>query len=236
MVEKSLFAESVKIALAGALVLPGFALAQTYPSKPIRVVVPYPTGTTTDLVSRQITAGMTERLGQAIVVENRPGAGGTVGTAALFANEAGIVATHVPFAQFSQALMGLMTGDIHFAFYGYLALSAQIKAGKLKMLAVSTSHRLPYAQQLPTMQEAGFKDFDVSSWFAMYGPANLQRPVVERLSATVQQVLKDPAVSGKLQQSGNDVNLSTPEELAAFTRTEKERFKKIVAISGAKAE
>ena len=156
--------------------------------------------------------------------------------AALFTSTSGIQATHVPFEQFGQTLSSLISGDAHFIFYGYLALSPQINAGKLRMLAVSTDHRLPYAPQVPTMAEEGYKDFEVSSWFGLYAPARTPKAIVDRLSTTVQRVLNDPALVSRLQKTGNDIRSSTPEELAAFTRTQRDRYRKIMAIIGMKAE
>lgn len=155
---------------------------------------------------------------------------------ALFQHDADIDIVHVPYTSAAQAFSDLMNGEVGLMFYPYLPLSPLIQAGKVIALATTGTERPPYLGQVPTMQEAGYKDFLISAWFAIYGPATLPRPIIEQVSAALQKTLRDPDVAKHLLATGSDPTPGTPEELAQFTRSEIERYKAVVALSGAKVE
>lgn len=303
------------------------ASAQTFPDRAIRLIVPQGAATATDIFARQITPRLAELLGQPVVVDNRPGGGGIIGTeivakappdgytltlgggqthainkslysklpydpianfapvarlgaqamilvtnAALpvktvaefiaFANarkgklnfastgsgtsahltgellnaETGLKIAHVPYKSGAQALTDLVSGEVSMMFYPYIALQSQIQAGKLTVLATAGPQRSAYLPQTPTMVESGFPGFVISAWFAVYAPAGTPRPVVDTLYAAFERTLTDPDIVRRLAASGTDVYLAAPDELGRFTRSEIERFRKLVELSGARAD
>ena len=303
------------------------ALAQTYPDRPIRLVVPQGAATATDIFARQITPRLAELLGQPVVVDNRPGGGGIIGTEIVakappdgytltlgggqthainkslysklpydpithftpvarlgaqamilvtstsvpvktlaefitYANarkgklnfastgsgtsahltgellnaETGLRIAHVPYKSGAQALTDLVSGEVTMMFYPFIALQSQIQAGKLTVLATAGPQRSAYLPQTPTMVESGFPGFVISAWFAVYAPAGTPRPVVDTLYSAFERTLTDPEIVRKLAAAGTDVYLAAPDELGRFTRSEIERFRKLVELSGAKAD
>ena len=303
------------------------ASAQTFPERAIRLVVPQGAATATDIFARQLSPRLAELLGQPVVVDNRPGGGGIIGTeivakaapdgytltlgggqthainkslysklpydpianftpvarlgaqamilvtnAALpvktlaefiayatarkgklnFAStgsgtsahltgellnaETGLKIAHVPYKSGAQALTDLVSGEVSMMFYPYIALQSQIQAGKLTVLATAGPQRSAYLPQTPTMVESGFPGFVISAWFAIYAPAGTPRPVVDTLYTAFERTLTDPEIVRKLAATGTDVYLAAPDELGRFTRSEIERFRKLVELSGAKAD
>jgi tripartite-type tricarboxylate transporter receptor subunit TctC len=301
--------------------------AQSFPTKPIHLVVPYAAGTSTDLTARQISPKLASVLHGTVVVDNRGGAGGVVGAeavaraapdgytlliagsqtnainASLYAKlpydpvkdftpiarvaappmvlvvppslgvhsvaelvalakskpgklnyassgigtsahlcgswlgkEAGIDLVHVPYNSAAQAFSDLMNGEVSLMFYPYLPLASLIQAKKLEVLATTGADRPPYLPDAPTMREAGYKDFVITPWFAVYGPAHLPAPVVDKLSDAILTTLKEQDIVQRLLATGNDPFPGGPEELARFTVSEVERYRGVVAASGAKVE
>jgi tripartite-type tricarboxylate transporter receptor subunit TctC len=302
-------------------------LAQTWPTRPIHLIVPYSTGTTTDLVARQITPKMGELLGGQVLIDNRGGAGGIVGAEAvaratpdgytllfatgqtqaidaslyakvpydsikdftpigrivalpmvlvvppslgvhtvaelvayakahpgkinyassgsgssahlcgsLLGNEIGQQLTHVPYNNAAQGFTDLMNGEVTLMFYPYIPLAPLVQAKKLVPIATTGEAREPFLPNVPTMAESGFPDFVITSWIAIYGPAKLPAAIQNKLAAAIEATLRDKDVSERLLAAGSDPYPAGPEELAKFTRSEIERYRKVVAISGAKVE
>ncbi len=299
------------------------AAAQNFPAKPLRLVIPYPTGTTTDLLGRLIVPKMSATLAKPIVVENKGGASGTVGAqqvaaatpdgytlmlgtgAIIAANEAliahlgynpardfaavggiaqnpqiltvggatgirnmpeladflkknsgksafgstgiggtpalagaalahalGVKVSHVPYGSPAQALSSLLSGDITFMFYGSLGILPMVKAGQLRPIATGGTGKSGLFPELKTMMELGYDDFSATSWFALYVPGQVPRPVIDVLASALNAALTDPATSGKLVQGGLDPMISTPEALTAFGAKERIRFKELVTKFG----
>jgi len=111
-----------------------------------------------------------------------------------------------------------------------------VKAGKLRALAVTTAQRSPSFPQLPTISEAGVPGYDAGSWYGLLVPAGTPKEVVARLNAETVKLLKLPEVKERLDSAGFEVLVSTPEEYAAFTRNEIEKWAKVVKASGARAD
>jgi len=276
------------------------AWAQQWPAKPIRMLVPFTAGSTTDVLGRVIAEALAPGLGQSIVVENRGGAGGSIGSALVaqapadgytllfqasahaaatavypklpyhpgrdFAGiavigtvpnltviapdkgiktlrelveaakkrpmtfgsagvgsathwaaerlrlAAGFEATHVPFKGGPEALTDVSQGRVDFMCIGITSGMPFVKAGRLIPLAVNTTKRSPMLPDVPTTIEAGYPNSEYTFWNGLLAPAKTPRPIVERLHAEVNKVLKSPAVIEKLKAQGLEALPLTPEE------------------------
>jgi tripartite-type tricarboxylate transporter receptor subunit TctC len=307
-----------------ALALPAHAQAP-WPSKPIKLVVPYAPGGSTDVVGRVIAEYLGQRLGQNIVVENRPGKGASIGTSQVakaapdgytlltsnissfaiapplygdldydpvndfthitlasfnpsvlvvnpsfpaktlaeyvayakanpdklaFATSGpgssnhilgtmlGLVSNtklvHIPYRGAGPAMQDVMAGNVPSMFDSLPSAAPHIKAGKVRALAVSGAERNPSFPDVPTMKEQGYPALVSYSWFGLSGPAKLPAPIVERLAAEMQVVLKNPDVIKRWQEIGAESSTMTPAEYTAFVKTELEKATAAVKASGAK--
>jgi tripartite-type tricarboxylate transporter receptor subunit TctC len=330
MVMHSIALRSVQ-RLAAALVacigiaLPGFALAQAgYPNHPIMVVVPFPPGGGGDTLARTVLPKVGEILGQPIVIENKPGAGGNIGaefvsratpdgytllygtngthginkplykklpfdpeksfapisrltqipallvvhpslpvdnvqqliaylkanpgkvnfasagngttshlSGELFKDAAKVDIVHVPYRGGGPAMTDLLAGRTPMMIDVLPNLSAQVAAGKLKPLAVTTATRVASLPNVPTLAESGLPGFNVSAWDAVFAPAGTPKPIVDRLNAAIRQALDDPKVKEALAARGAQPYPSTPEELGEFVHNEAPKWAKAVTQSGA---
>lgn len=142
--------------------------------------------------------------------------------------------THVPYKGDSAALIGVLGGEIDFMIASPTALISQIKAGKLKPLAVSSAKRFAQLPDVPTVAEFGIAGFDVQSWLGLAAPAGTPAPVIERLHAEVVRVLQLPGVRTTIEGLGSDVRSSTPDEMR--TRIAKEMSQWIKVIEQARIE
>ena len=303
------------------------ALAQPYPNHPIRLVVPFPAGGTTDILARDAAPKLTEVLGQPVVVDNRPGAGGnigadlvaksqpdgytllvgTVGTHAinpslyakmpydhvkdfapvvlvagvpnvlvvnpslpvnsvadliklakskpgsvnfassgngtsihlsgeLFKTMAGVDMTHVPYKGSAPALIDLVSGQVQVMFDNLPSSLPQIKAGKLRAIAVTSLKRSPALPDVPTISESGLPGFEASSWFGLLAPAGTPPAVVTRLNAEVNKWLQSPEGREQLLAQGAQAAGGTPEQFVAHIRAETDKWAKVVKASGAKVD
>lgn len=309
---------------ATALALPAHAQAP-WPSKPIKLVVPYAPGGSTDVVGRVIAEYLGQRLGQNIVVENRPGKGASIGSSQVakaapdgytlvvsnissfaiapplygdldydpvndfthitlasfnpsvlvvnpdfpaktladyvayakanpdklaFATSGpgssnhilgtmlGLVSNtklvHIPYRGAGPAMQDVIAGNVPSMFDSLPSAAPHIKAGKVRALAVSGEKRNPSFPDVPTMKESGFPDLVSYSWFGLSGPAKLPAPIVERLAAEMQIVLKNPEVVKRWQDMGAESSAMTPAEYTAFVKTELGKATAAVKASGAK--
>jgi tripartite-type tricarboxylate transporter receptor subunit TctC len=312
---------------AMTLLLAAGAWAQAYPTKPIRLVVPFPAGGTTDILARQVAQRLSVSLGQSVIVDNRPGAAGnigsdlvaksapdgytllmgTVGTHAinpslytrmpydhvkdfvpivlvagvpnvlevtpslpvnsvadliklakekpgqlnfassgsgtsihlsgeLFKTMAGVDMMHVPYKGSAPAVTDLMGGQVQLMFDNLPSSLAQIKAGKLRAIAVTSAQRAPALPNMPTIAESGLPGFEASSWFGMLAPAGTPSAIVARLNADVNQWLQTAEAKEKLLAQGAVAAGGTPEQFAAHIRAETEKWAKVVKVSGAKVD
>jgi tripartite-type tricarboxylate transporter receptor subunit TctC len=311
----------VAVALATA------AQAQPWPSKPIKYIVNFAPGGTTDILGRMVAAGLTSALGQPVVVENKPGQAGSIGAAEcaraapdgytlcagtisshainaslysklpydplkdfvpitllaslpnmlvvhpsvnassvrdlvallkanpnkysfgsagngtsqhisgeLFKIMTATQMQHVPYKGSGPMIPDLIAGQIQLSFENITTAYPQVKAGKLKALAVTSAKRSFVAPEVPTMAEAGLAGYDISSWQAMYAPAGTSKQIVVRVHGEVVKILRVPENAKKLQDLGLDAGGIAPEELTAFMRVEIPRLGKIVRESGAKVD
>jgi tripartite-type tricarboxylate transporter receptor subunit TctC len=312
------------LALAAFAATSHGAAAQAFPSKPIRLIAPFAPGGALDLIARGVGAKLAEGIGEPVVVENRAGASGAIGSEAvarsapdgytlllgattthginpalnpkltydpvkdftpislvatiphvlvthpalgvnnvqdlvklgktrslnygsagngsphhlaaeLFKSMSGIQAEHIPYKGSGPALADLMGGQLQFVSVEYTAAEPHIKSGKLKGLALAAAQRVP-GIDLPTVGEAGYPGFQVTSWYAIYGPAGLSEAVTLKLSAEIAKAVKSPDLSERLKGLGTTPIGSTPAELAAHTRNEVARWTQVVKAANIKAE
>ena len=313
------------VALATLSFTPG-AFAQTWPDRPIKLIVPFGPGSFPDMVARVVGEKMSANLGQPIVVDNRPGAGGNLGTEAVVRSKpdgytlllhsvanatskalygnlsfdplkdlkpvtqlAGVGNVlvvspslpvsklselielanknpnglsfasggngttahlagellrsitkahfvHVPYTNFGQALTDVMGGQPDFVIPNLPPTVPQIKGGKLKPIAVTTSKRSALLPNVPTIAESGVKGYEVLSWNGIAAPAGTPEAIVERLHAEAVRALRDPKVQQRLAEQGAEAVGSSPAEYDAFIRSETEKWARVIKESGAKVE
>ena len=322
---RSLLSALAGLALLVALV-PGTTLAQDYPNKPVRIIVPFPAGTGPDANARQIAAKMGPALGQAVVIENRPGAAGQIGTdyAAKSTPDGytlymgftstisiqpyvysklpytaerdfapvslvGVLRTgmmahpSVPakdgrelialakaqpdllnaatqgigtyshlsgewFTNVSGAKMkfiayntnspyaDLMAGQVQLMFDGMPAAVGNIKAGKLKVLAISGATRHTNFPDVPTFTELGMAEFEPVAWLGLFAPAGTPQAILNKVGAAVAQGVKAPDFIEQWRSFGGDPVGSTPAEFSAFIKADQARWKAVISRAGVKLD
>ena len=303
--------------------LPGMATAQAYPTKPIRILVPTGTGTVSDMVGRLLATHMSKPLGQNIVIENIPAAGGVTGTqqlvrapkdgytlavlnnnhvinpsvykdipfdsikdilpittigstplvlvtnpnvpakdlkellalakakpggmtygsagngtvlhlaGVLLTSEGQVDIKHVPYKASGQMMTDAMAGQIDMVFLGVASAAAQIDAGKLRAIGVTTRQRSPLMPNVPTLAEQGLANYNFDGWMALAGPAGLPKPVVDKLNAEMKAVLALPEVKESMAKMAVMVATSTPEQAHQFFVSELDKHKTLAKRGGA---
>ena len=154
----------------------------------------------------------------------------------LFRFRTGIDATHIPFRGAAQSMPALMSGDTDFAIDNIASYTPLIKAGKVRALAVTCPERWPTMPEVPTMAEAGVKDFVVTSWGAFVMPKGTPAAITNKLAATIAELARDPALKEQYLQTGALLKATTPAETQAFAESERVKWKEVVRISGAKLD
>jgi len=310
---------------------PRFASAQTYPSRPITVIVPTGAGGPQDVVARIVTEHMQKSLGQAVIIENVAGANGTLGigrvaratsdgytvtfsvsssthvvnaaiyalpydvindfdpvalaanttgtlilgkksmpannlkeliawlianpdkisfghtgpgspahvTGILFQKQTGTHFQNVTYRSASQALQDVIAGHIDLVFGASSIALAPVRAGRVKVYAVTAKSRLAAAPEIPTVDEAGLPGLYSSAWYALWAPKGTPREVITRLNAAVVDALADRAVQARLADLGLEVvsrDQQTPEALSAFQKAEIEKWWPILKEAGIKPD
>jgi len=314
------------ILLAALVLASQAAVAQTYPNKAVRIVVPYATGGSTDIIGRLVAQKLTEAWGQSVLVDNRAGGGTTIGTALvaraapdgytvlltapaftinpaivsrlpydtledflpvtlinttplvmavnaassartvnefialakanpsglnfgssgqgganhlageLFNVMAGVKLTHIPYKSNAAALTDLVGGRLDVVFFGHTATAAMIKAGKVRVLAVTSIKRGQALPDVPTVDELGLKGFDVIGWNGLNVPAKTPRQVVSTLHAAVVKIVNAQDVRRHLETEGSDPVGSSPEQFGQMILAEVNRWKRLVAEANIKVE
>ncbi|MFT0849673.1 tripartite tricarboxylate transporter substrate binding protein [Achromobacter sp. F4_2707] len=154
----------------------------------------------------------------------------------LFRGQAGIDVVHVPYSGGAPAQLALMSGEVHFTFDNLATAAPNIRAGKLKALAVTTDERSTVLPDLPTMKEAGMDDFMIATWWGLVAPAGTPAETVEKLNAAFVKAMKNPAVQERFQGLLVEATPSTPEEFGKLMADERARYKDIVEAAGAKVD
>ena len=306
--------------------------AQTWPTKPVKIVVPFAPGGTTDILARAMAPELSKAFGQPFIVENRTGAGGNIGADAvaksapdgytllmgtvgthginkalyskmpfdsqkdfapitlvagvpnvmvmntdkakaldinsvadfikyakahpgklsmassgngtsihlageLFKYKTGIFMAHIPYRGSGPALLDLLGGNVDVMFDNLPSALPQIKSGKLKAFAVTSSQRSAALPDLPTIAEAaGLKGFDASSWFGLLAPAGTPADIIHRVQQESAKALGAPAIKEKLLAQGAIPGGNTPEQFTTFINAEHIKWAQVVKTSGAKVD
>ncbi|MDH4150685.1 MAG: tripartite tricarboxylate transporter substrate binding protein [Betaproteobacteria bacterium] len=305
----------------------GLAVAQPYPSKAVRIIVPFPPGAGVDIVTRAVSGRFSEALGQQLIIDNRAGAGGILGAelatkaapdgytllmgtagmltviphlnskapysverdfspvsqvasvpsllvvhpslpvksvkdlitlakakpgainyastgngtlphlaAEFFKLQARVDMVHVPYKGSAPATTDLLGGNVEVFFGNMLSVIEQVRSGRLRALAVTSLRRQAVAQDIPTMVESGFPGFEAGTWFGLLVPARTPRDIINRLQSDVAKAVRQPDVQKQLAGQGATTIGSTPEEFAAYIKSESAKWAKVLAASGVKAD
>ena len=166
------------------------------------------------------------------------GSNGSAGHLAgeLFKVDTGTDIAHIPYKGGAPALQALIAGDTQFMFDNLANAMAQVKGGRVRAIAVTTAQRSKLAPELPTMAESGMPGFDISTWFGLLAPAGTPPDVVARWNAGIVAALNAPDVREKMIAQGADPSPTTPAEFAAFIAKERDKYARIVKMSGAKVD
>jgi tripartite-type tricarboxylate transporter receptor subunit TctC len=152
-------------------------------------------------------------------------------------NKAGIDLVHVPYKGISLAVPAVMAGEVQLTFAGIATSMPQLKAGRIKPIAIGGPKRSPLLPEVPTFTELGYPEVETHAWFGFFLPAGSPREAVARLHSDTKKVLEEPEFRQKqLIEKGYDVVGSSPDEFAAYIRKDSESRGRAVRISGAKAE
>ena len=301
------------------------AWAQSYPARPVRVVVPYPAGTTPDIIGRTLAERLQKAMGQPFVVENRSGAGGNIGTEAvvrapadghtllvggngpvainrhlykglsydperdlapisllasapqllvakndfqdfrsfiqharqnpgrlsyasvgggsashltmeLLKSDARIDLVHVPYRGFPPAVTDLLSGNIDAMFAIIPAVLPQVRAGRVKALAVTALQRSAMSPDVPSVAELGFAALESLAWNGLLAPAGTPPEILARLGAETVKGMRHPEAQEALGRLGFEVVASSPDEFGRWIRAESEKWARVIRASGATAD
>ena len=155
---------------------------------------------------------------------------------ALFASQAKVQMTHVPYKGATQAAMGVAGKEVDAAFQGIATVNSLVKAGKLRLVGVTTPRRMPQFPDVPTVAESGLPGFEFNSWFAMMAPAGTPKPILNYLSAEVAKALADPEVKEKLNAQGLTPRGTSPDDLGKAMRVQLTRYGDLIKQNGITAE
>jgi tripartite-type tricarboxylate transporter receptor subunit TctC len=155
---------------------------------------------------------------------------------ALFSSLAGIKLIHVPYKGGNPALNDVVGGQIQMLFSTLLQADTQLKAGRVRALAVTTKKRSTAAPELPTMQEAGVASYEVAGWYGVLAPAKTPRPIIDKLNTEIVRILHSPDVQNRLAADGSEAVGSTPEQFGNHIKSEVAKWGKVIREAGIKAE
>jgi tripartite-type tricarboxylate transporter receptor subunit TctC len=223
---------------ASAAALPAvsrIASAQAYPARPVRMIVPFPPGNAPDIVGRLIGQWLSERLGQQVVVDNRPGAGSNIGTeAALKAPPDGYT-----------LLMAVGTNATHATLYDNLkvqvyfspipAAIGYVKAGQLRALGVTSAKRQDTLPDVPAIGEF-VTGYEANGWYGLVAPRNTPASIIDKLNTETNVVIANPNVRARLAELGATVFASSPAEFGKFIADEVEKWAKVIRAANIKPE
>jgi tripartite-type tricarboxylate transporter receptor subunit TctC len=201
-------------------------------SQPMVLVVP------TDLPARNVAELVA-------LAKARPGrlnyASSGIGTTAHLSGsalntQAGVDITHIPYSSGGQLFAELLSGQTSMMFYPWQPLQPHVQSGRLRVLASAGPTRPPWLPEAPTMAESGYPEFIMTSWFGIFGPAGVPADRVAIFADAVRRALQNPEIMAGLANAGTDTFYAGPEQFAPFIAAEIERYRKVVADSGARVE
>ncbi|HLX25145.1 MAG TPA: tripartite tricarboxylate transporter substrate binding protein [Usitatibacter sp.] len=155
---------------------------------------------------------------------------------ALFAADARISLTHIPYKGASQAALGVAAGEVPVAFQGLATVAGLARGGRLRVIGVTTKEPLSQFPEAPTVSSSGLPGFTFNSWFTIMAPAGTPKEIVARLNAEIVKALADPEVREKLHNQGLTIRASTPEELGAATREQLAKYARLFKEANIKSE
>jgi tripartite-type tricarboxylate transporter receptor subunit TctC len=153
-----------------------------------------------------------------------------------FSSLTGVKMVHVPYKGGGPSMLGLVGGEVSVCFATMPSAIGHVRAGRLRGIAVTTAQRSPSAPEFPTIAETGIKDYEAGSWYGLSAPAGAPKAVVDRLHAEMLKVLKSSDVKARFDKAGLEIVVSTPEAFTAFTRSEIEKWAKIVKMIGLRVD
>jgi len=166
-----------------------------------------------------------------------PGNGTTIHLAGeIFKSAANIKLRHVPYKGSNAAMMDVLAGNVDLMVSSVPSAIAQIKSGKLRPLAVTSLRRSSSLPDVPTVAELGYKDFDVSTWYGLFMPANTPKDIVAKVNAEVNKLLATPEMKAAIIEQGAEPQAMTPEQFGALEKNDYQKWKSIVQASGATIE
>ncbi|MNX47702.1 Tripartite tricarboxylate transporter family receptor [compost metagenome] len=325
---KVLGALAILVGAAGLAAAPAFAQGtDNFPTRPVTIVVPFPAGGATDITARLVAEGLSKKWGQPVVVENKPGAGGNVGseyvsraapdgytlvlgvtgshgintslyknmrydpikdfeavtqatlypnaiivnndvpannlqeliallkkpdahysygsdgngTAShlgmeLIKNQGKFELSHIPYRGSAPMVTDLLGGQIQVGITGLPAVQAYAKSGKLKIIALTTANRFASAPDYATVAEQGFPGYAAPPWSGFFVPKGTPKPLVEKISSDMREVMSDPKAKEKMIAAGSEFTPSTPEQFQSFVQKEIAKWAEAVKISGARID
>ena len=313
--------------LVAGVVCAGFSFAQPYPAKPIRLIIPFPPGGATDIIGRTLAQKLSTQLGQTVVVDNKPGAGGTLGSneaakaapdgytlllattsthsiaptlyktipysvekdfapisevatatnvlivtpnlpatsvkelvalakakpgslnfassgngtvvhlqGELFKQLSGTEIAHVPYKGTALATPDLMSGQTHMMFDSLVSALANVRAGKIKALAVTSKERTPLLPNVPTVIESGLPGYEVNTYFGLFAPPGTPREIIQRLQREAAAAVQSAEVKERFASQGAEPVGGTPEALSALIRSETTKWKRVIEAGQIKAD
>ena len=154
----------------------------------------------------------------------------------MFKTAAAVAMVHVPYKGAGLAVNALLAGEIQVMFAPSVAVLPQVKAGRLRALAVTSAARSSAIPDLPTLGESGLPGYDISSWFGLFAPANTPAPVVDKIYRETAKALQSPDVRERFSKEGAEPVASTPADFGAYVRTEFAKYAKLVKDTGIKAD
>ena len=313
--------------LSAVLILSGFsAFAQDYPTKSVKLLVPFAPGGPTDVLARLMAQKLTDAMGQAFVVENRPGGTGTIASSAvsksppdgytllvastsshispyllrnsaidpqkdftpvvnmatlpfyfvinpqvpaqtmqefialarqkpgafnfaspgsgsgghlcteMFMKATGLRMTHIPYKGAAPAVQGLISGETQFICDSISTSHPQVKTGRLRGLALTSARRFESAAEIPTTAESGLPDFQISLWFALFGPPGMPSGITQKLNREINRILEQPDMRARVSAIGGEFTPNSVEQFSTFLKSELPRWAQIIQETGVKVD
>jgi tripartite-type tricarboxylate transporter receptor subunit TctC len=313
------------LVLASAALFTGAAYAQSYPTKPVRLVIPFPPGGSNDVVGRMIAFQLSDRIGKSVVVDNQGGAGGIIGTeaaaraapdgytlllisvahafgssmyklpydpigafapvsilgtgpvalcvtaklpvnslgdlmalakskpgtlnyatagvgsfqhlsSALFKLQSGLDIVHIPFKGGGPAMMDVVAGNTQIVIGSLIQMLPQINSGRLKILGVGSSKRVPALPNVPTISEGGVPGYEATNWWGIVAPAGTPRPVIDRLHKELSLILATSETKKRFETEGGEAVQMSSDDFGKFIVSETAKWAKVVKEAGIKPE